>query len=713
MTWHRRSTVFFMAILFFGGADTLKPKTAKQQQRQVNSNQQTPTYDVIVVGAGLTGLTAARKIQQTRPGLSVLVLEARGQVGGKVRYATMQTRNGVEFVDTGSQFIAPTDSELLSLLQELNVQTSQQLACGNNTVFEQTKKKRDLSLQQQWSTTPFSDFVNSESLVGSLTNVSIATMSRGADVTDTDSVNRLMQTFFDAPGEQVSSVQLALTCASQNATTIEILRRFGHGESLLAKGGMNEVVRRLADGLLIEYSQRVVHVNDAVFPSIVQTSAGRNFTARQVILATPISTLDNIDIVPAPEASFQQLIQNYGPTGHAYYFTMSFQRATWRLNGRSGKVIYTSSSGPLVWLTTFDTTYANSCENSTSASSSLWGIAHFSYDVPFETRSKLYTQAIMYSLRFADFSPLDVSDVNFATDDLAKGTIPTLRVNIPFESLKYLNDFHTVYQNVHIATADLASKSLGTMNGAVHSAQAVSNYVLQMLSAAEAQSNGILRDVPVESTTPYVYHTSSHYPPLVLAGSQGSTTFHYETSSHYPPTVAAASGAQATTTMKHFSFGNLDSENSTNDEPTAVLYDSPAQQQQATRLQNSSASTPFAYSTSSVMPPVQPIETTTFTHFSNGNAEKSTPTAVQRDDPSVSITQQTNGYVYSTSTHYPLVIAGRNLDKNGIDTSATPSPQVVNELQQVSENASNSTALQLARHLNQLVHSLLTQLQLN
>ena len=53
------------------------------------------------------------------------------------------------------------------------------------------------------------------------------------------------------------------------------------------------------------------------------------------------------------------------------------------------------------------------------------------------------------------------SDVNFATDDLAKGTIPTLRLNIPIDSLKYLNDFHTLYQNVHIATADISSNSLG------------------------------------------------------------------------------------------------------------------------------------------------------------------------------------------------------------------------------------------------------------
>ncbi|PIC54330.1 hypothetical protein B9Z55_003623 [Caenorhabditis nigoni] len=688
-----------------------------------SSNIQQSIYDVIVVGAGLTGLTAARNIQQSRPGLSVLVLEARGQVGGRVRYATMQTRNGVEFLDTGSQFISPTDTELLALIQQLNVRTNQQLTCGNNTVFQQTRRKRQLSLQQQWSTTLFSDLINSPELIGNLTNTSVAAMSQQLDTTDADSVNRLMQTFFDAPGEQVSEVQLALTCSSQNATAVELLRRFGHGQSLLAQGGMNEVVRRLADGLLIEYSQRVVSVNDAAFPAVVQTSTGRRFSARQVIVAVPIPTLENIDLVPTPEAPFQQLIQNYGPTGHAYYFTMSFQRATWRLNGRSGKVIYTSQSGPMVWLTTFDTTFASSCDNSTSASSSLWGIAHFSYDVPFETRKKLYIQAIMYSLRFSDFSPLDCTDVNFATDDLAKGSIPTLRLNIPMESLKYLNDFHTLYQNVHIATADISSNSLGTMNGAVHSGSAVSNYVLQMLSAADAQRNELLRDTPVESTTPYVYSTSSHYPPAMFAAeipaqvqnqtrvqnspptssnSTSSGTFRYETSSQYPSTVQPPT----TTTMKHFSFGNLD--NSTNnEEPAAVLYDSPPQQAQPTL----NYSTTFAYSTSSVMPPVVPIETTTIRHFSNGNLNETSTAqspAVQRDDPSILINQQQNGYVYSTSTHYPIQLSSNR----NINARATPSPEIVQQLQEVSENATNSTSLQLASSLTQLVQSLLTTLRL-
>ena len=45
---------------------------------EVNFSTVRPTLDVIVVGAGIAGLTAAYRLQQQQPNCRVLVLDAKG-----------------------------------------------------------------------------------------------------------------------------------------------------------------------------------------------------------------------------------------------------------------------------------------------------------------------------------------------------------------------------------------------------------------------------------------------------------------------------------------------------------------------------------------------------------------------------------------------------------------------------------------------------------
>lgn len=74
--------------------------------------------DVVVIGAGLAGLVAARRLLDA--GRSVVVLEARERVGGRTLNATL---DGGEVVEMGGQWIGPTQDRLAGLAGSLGVST--------------------------------------------------------------------------------------------------------------------------------------------------------------------------------------------------------------------------------------------------------------------------------------------------------------------------------------------------------------------------------------------------------------------------------------------------------------------------------------------------------------------------------------------------------------------------------------------------------------
>src|ERR1700679_1989687 len=75
------------------------------------------THDVVVIGAGMAGLTAARKLAEA--GVEVLVIEAQDRIGGRI----LTEHVGGEAIELGAEFIHGRPLELWALIDEAGLET--------------------------------------------------------------------------------------------------------------------------------------------------------------------------------------------------------------------------------------------------------------------------------------------------------------------------------------------------------------------------------------------------------------------------------------------------------------------------------------------------------------------------------------------------------------------------------------------------------------
>src|SRR6266700_1603967 len=72
---------------------------------------------VLIIGAGMAGLSAARKLAEA--GCKVMVLEARDRVGGRIH----TLREGEEVIELGAEFVHGHPPELWRVIREAQLET--------------------------------------------------------------------------------------------------------------------------------------------------------------------------------------------------------------------------------------------------------------------------------------------------------------------------------------------------------------------------------------------------------------------------------------------------------------------------------------------------------------------------------------------------------------------------------------------------------------
>ena len=320
-------------------------------------------HDVIVIGAGLAGLTAAREL--TGMGFDVVVLEGRDRVGGRTAPATLA---GVP-VDRGASFVGPTQDAVLKLAADLGCDTAPTYNTGANLIrwrgrvnrYQGTIPKlgliglldigriqwqferiaRTISISEPWTSKKAATW-DAISLGGWLRSVKASAGSQ-------DLMAIMSRVTWGAEPDQVSMLH-ALRYVKTSGGLDRMLDTAGGAQQDHFTCGSHEISARIAAELgrqirLGAIVSRIEWSDDAV---AVNSSAGV-FEARRAILAiAPAQRLD-IDFAPAPPIEYQQLAQRW-PLGALTKSYAAYPTPFWRAKGLSGQSL--SDQGPV--FITFD-----------------------------------------------------------------------------------------------------------------------------------------------------------------------------------------------------------------------------------------------------------------------------------------------------------------------------------------------------------------------
>jgi monoamine oxidase len=115
--------------------------------RRVGQSGDAQRADVVIVGAGFAGLTAARAL--AKAGKKVVVLEARNRVGGRVKSGTIAGRT----VDVGGMWAAASQTRILELIKEFGFELVPQFEAGKNITEAYHKRFEGAGASYGWGKT--------------------------------------------------------------------------------------------------------------------------------------------------------------------------------------------------------------------------------------------------------------------------------------------------------------------------------------------------------------------------------------------------------------------------------------------------------------------------------------------------------------------------------------------------------------------------------
>lgn len=319
--------------------------------------------DVIVVGAGMAGLSAADQLVAADH--SVLVVEARDRVGGRVLNEVLDPSDPEQVVEVGGQWLGPTQHRARALAGRLGLQLHRTHSDGASLL-----ERRDGRLLRYRGTIPainplvLADVGQAQARLDRMArHVPLdapwtAPHARRHDaITFATWLARNVGTSMARDLLRVA-IKAVWACEAEDVSLLHVLfyiHSGGRFDDLLGTSGgaqqdrvvggtqllATDLAAALGDRVLLGRPVRRIGYDDAGV--VVTADGGDELRGRRVIVTLPTTLAGRIEYTPALPAARDQLSQRM-PMGSVIKCMAIYDEPFWRRDGLSGQAI--SIDGP-------------------------------------------------------------------------------------------------------------------------------------------------------------------------------------------------------------------------------------------------------------------------------------------------------------------------------------------------------------------------------
>jgi len=445
--------------------------------------------DVVVVGAGLAGLSAARTL--VKAGVDTVVVEARDRVGGRVVNASI---GGGEIVEMGGQWMGPGQTDLATLAEELGIgtfptyNTGQRLIDRSGNVRSYSGLIPPVSILalielgiMRWRLNATARNVPPDAPWDSAHAVewdgqTLGTWLQGK--LHTRDAKAVMETavgsIWAAEPQDLNLLQaLAYTCAAGgfdalSETTGGLQQdRFVGGSALIAERIASELAGRVV------LSAPVGAITDRAGRVDVDAAGSVRVEARFAIIAVPPSLAARIHFEPALPGIRDQALQRL-PMGSVIKVVAIYEKPFWRERNLNGQAVI--MQGPLA--STFDDSPPEGSPGvllAFSPGARSWEFAKLSTD----ERKRIVIEEFVRLFGSQAARPLEYLEKDWTADPWTRGCYFGLAaagsITGPLRTLR------EPVGRLHWAGSETALQFYGGMNGAVGSGQRAAREVITRL----------------------------------------------------------------------------------------------------------------------------------------------------------------------------------------------------------------------------------------